>query len=75
MKVTIWNVSDLGQSCGYCFWTKKEAFAFVHKNAFYEEYGWSIEKEVIEGSTRHVCSELVNTGIECAGGHVEDWMM
>ena len=84
MKVTVWLVETLHESGGYCFWTKKEALAFVKKedgglrtdeSQDYDEYPWSIEKKVIVGSTRRVCSELVNWGIHCAGGHEESWGM
>jgi len=29
MKVTIWLVENWHEGGGYCFWTKKEALAFV----------------------------------------------
>ena len=84
MKVTIWFVSSVHEGGGYCFWTKKEALAFVKneggrlrkiESQGLEDYDWEITKEVIEGSTKSVCSRLVNWGIECAGGHTESWLM
>jgi len=86
MKVTIWIVKTVHESGGYCFWTKKEALEYIKKwgnggrirtdeSQDDDEYPWSIEKEVIVGSTRSVCSELVNWGVECAGGHEETWAM
>jgi len=84
MKVTIWNVSSVHESGGYCFWTIKEALAFIKERGGrirtdesqdFDKYPWTLEKKVIEGSTQRVCSELVNTGIECAGGHLESWLM
>ena len=84
MKVTIWLVETVNESGGYCFWTKKEALEFVKKEVgglrtHYlqdnDKHPWSIEKQVISGSTRIVCKELVNWGIFCAGGHGECWEM